>query len=151
VPTRGNILQPAANLLFRTLAFFDNGGAGSTIAVDFSDSNDSQVPLVDGAGVKWPSIIVAIPAGKAVGLRYKVKATSPGGSPIVDIPDSAMKLTVRVVAGSVTVNTMGTFDGSAGADVANGNNGISGLGLAPAASTPFLMVAGEIGMFGRTK
>ena len=145
-----NNLIPEGRAPIKSHAFFDLGGAGSTVSIEAQDQNCSTLSFVDSAGNVYPCVTISIPTGKAVGLNYAVINTQPDSSHnLSGFPTKMQRLVCRVLTGSITSNTNGTLDGSAGLDTGNSNNGIVAANVAPTANSPISHVSGETFILGR--
>jgi len=140
------------NLNPLAVCLFDAGGSGDTLGVEYIDANGIVIPMVDTASVKWSAITVTLGASGTRGLSYLVLHTSPDGThPIAALPSGAVACRLRVINGStgvptVTINTGGTVDGSAG----TGTNGYA-TGYNPTASSPVALFILDIYVVGRVR
>ena len=122
-------------------AFFDASGGGSTLAVEIHDTKGASIPLVDTAGVKWPAVVISIPASATVGLGWELTQTKPDGTHyLVGLGTSFQySALVQLKTGSVTESNSGTWDSSLG-----GGNGISSTKAAPSANNLVSLANGAI-------
>jgi len=130
----------------------DIGGAGATLGVEYINSSGTVIPLADSNSALWSAITVTLPASGSRGLSFLVLATSPDGShPISALPTGAVACRLRVITGTanvptVTLNTGGTVDGSAG----TGTNGYA-TGFNPNSSSPTALFVLDTYTVGRVR
>ena len=139
VATNTGLLPVNPNPL--SLCFFDKGGSGCTIAMEYCDATGTTIPLVDSNGALWPSTILTLSAGATLGSsygllhQYPTDGTTTGSYYISALPSNVAYVNWTVLTGTanvytLTANTGGTIDGSAGTGgtgyvIGHGANGAS--------------------------